>query len=102
MPKSPGRLIIAIVVAATGIYLGVRLAIYAEADDAPGGVVIAMLLMLGSLALGAWIALRPSHFSNNCIVKYGKNSRAAVLIPARPAFLHHAFSLLLSGFRGRP
>jgi uncharacterized membrane protein YedE/YeeE len=58
MPRSPVRLISAIVVAATGIYLGVRLAIYAEADDAPGGVLIGMLLMLGSLALGAWIALR--------------------------------------------
>ena len=39
-------------------YLAVRLGIYAEADDAPGGVVIAMVIALGSLALGAWIALR--------------------------------------------
>ncbi len=58
MPRSPVRLIAAIVVAATGIYLGIKLGIYAEADDAPGGVLIALLLMLGSLALGAWIALR--------------------------------------------
>ena len=58
MPTSAPRLIAAILIAATGIYLGVRLAIYAEADDAPGGVVIAMLLMLGSLALGLRIALR--------------------------------------------
>ncbi len=58
MPKSPARLITAAVVAATGIYFGLRLAIYAEADDAPGGVIIGILLMLGSLALGAWIALR--------------------------------------------
>ena len=58
MPRSAARLIAAIVVAATGIYLGVSLAVYAEADDAPGGVVLAMLLMAGSLALGLWIALR--------------------------------------------
>ena len=58
MPRSAARLIAAIVVAATGIYLAVKLAIYAEADDAPGGVLIGMILGLGSLALGAWIALR--------------------------------------------
>ena len=58
MHKSAARLITAIVVAATGIYLGVSLAVYAEADDAPGGVVLGMILMFGSLALGIWIALR--------------------------------------------
>jgi hypothetical protein len=58
MPRSAARLIAAIVVAATGIYLGVKLAVYAEADDAPGGVLIGMILGLGSLALGTWIALR--------------------------------------------
>ena len=58
MPRSPARLLTAIVVAATGIYLGVRLAVYAEGDDAPGGVVIGMIMMLGSLALGLWIAFR--------------------------------------------
>ena len=58
MYKSAARLIIAIVVAAAGIYSGVSLAIYAEKDDAPGGVVIGGILALGSLALGTWIALR--------------------------------------------
>ena len=58
MPRSPARLLTAIVVAATGIYLGVRLAVYAEADDAPGGVLAGMILIAGSLALGLWIALR--------------------------------------------
>jgi hypothetical protein len=58
MLGSAARLIIAVVIATTGIYLGIRLAIYSEADDAPGGVVLAGLLMLGSLALGIWIALR--------------------------------------------
>lgn len=58
MHRSATRLITAIVVAATGIYLGVSLAVYADADDAPGGVLLGMILMFGSLALGIWIALR--------------------------------------------
>ena len=58
MPRSALRLLAGGGVAATGIYLGISLAVYAEADDAPGGVVLAMILMAGSLALGLWIALR--------------------------------------------
>lgn len=58
MRKSPLRIVVGTLVAAAGIYLGIRLGVYAEADDAPGGVVIAALLMLGSLAFGMWIALR--------------------------------------------
>jgi hypothetical protein len=58
MHKSAARLIAAIVVAAAGIYLGLRLAVFADADDAPGGIVAGMALMFGSLALGLWIALR--------------------------------------------
>ena len=58
MYRSAARLVAAVVVAAAGIYLGLRLALYAEADDAPGGVVIGVLIMFGSLALGSWIALR--------------------------------------------
>ena len=58
MPRSALRRLTGIVVAATGIYLGVSLAVYAEADDAPGGVLLGMILMGGSLALGIWIALR--------------------------------------------
>ena len=65
MHTSAARLIAAIVVAATGIYLGVSLAIYADADDAPGGVVLGMILMFGSLALGIWIALRRAKPSPN-------------------------------------
>jgi hypothetical protein len=60
MYRSAPRLIAAVLVAATGIYLGLRLAIYSEADDAPGGVVIGVLLMFGALSLGIWIALRNS------------------------------------------
>ena len=58
MRMSPARLILAVAVAAIGIYLGLKLAIYAEADDAPGGVMIGVALMFGSLALGTWLALR--------------------------------------------
>ena len=60
MQTSAARVITAIIVAAVGIYFGARLGAYAEADDAPGGVVIAALLVLGSLTLGIWIALRPA------------------------------------------
>ena len=58
MPRSAARLLAAFVVAATGIYLSAKLAAYAEADDAPGGVLAGMILGLGSLALGIWIAVR--------------------------------------------
>jgi hypothetical protein len=58
MQRAAVRLVTAIVVAAAGIFLGAKLAIYAEADDAPGGVLIGMVLIFGSLALGVWIALR--------------------------------------------
>ena len=47
------RLIAAILVATVGIYGGVILARYAEADDAPGGVVIAFGLMLGAVTVAA-------------------------------------------------
>lgn len=53
------RLITATLVAAGGFYAGISLAIYAEHDDAPGGVLIGTLLAFSALALGAWIALRP-------------------------------------------
>ena len=58
MHPSAARIVTAIIVAATGIYGGLLLAMYAEADDAPGGVLIGAILMVGSLALGIWIALR--------------------------------------------
>jgi hypothetical protein len=56
--SSAARLIAGILVAAIGVYSGFLLAAYAEADDAPGGVVLATILMLGSVGLGIWIAFR--------------------------------------------
>jgi hypothetical protein len=56
MNTSPIRLFLAIITAAAGIYCGIALARYSEADDAPGGVLIAGLLMLGSVALAYGIA----------------------------------------------
>ena len=60
MNRSAARLIAAIVIAATGIFLGVSLSRYADADDSPGGMLIGMLLVLGSLVLAIWVALHRS------------------------------------------
>jgi hypothetical protein len=46
--KSTLMLITALVIAASGV----ALARYAEADDAPGGVVIGWVLVIGAVALG--------------------------------------------------
>lgn len=58
MPLPTGRVIVGTLVAAVGIVAGALLGRYAEADDAPGGVVIAMILILGSVGLGLRIAMR--------------------------------------------
>ena len=44
----PMKLLVAVLVAA----LGVAVAIYAGQDDAPGGVLVGMLLIVGAVALG--------------------------------------------------
>jgi len=54
MIRTIGMLLIAVVIAASGV----ALALYAEADDAPGGVVIGWVLVLGAVALGARAFLR--------------------------------------------
>jgi hypothetical protein len=46
--KTTAMLLIALVMAASGV----ALARYAEADDAPGGVVIGWVLIAGAVALG--------------------------------------------------
>jgi hypothetical protein len=54
MMKTIAMLLIALVIAACGVLL----ARYAEADDAPGGVVIGWVLVMGAVALGARAFLR--------------------------------------------
>ena len=52
------KLALACVVILTGAAIGIPLARYAEADDAPGGVVIAALIMVGAAVLAVWIVNR--------------------------------------------
>ena len=54
MIKTITMLLIALVIA----YSGVTLARYAEADDAPGGVVMGWVLVVSAVALGARAFLR--------------------------------------------
>jgi hypothetical protein len=52
------RIVTAALVAITGIYFGLKLAVFAEKDDSPGGVMIGVAIMFGALSLGLWMALR--------------------------------------------
>ncbi len=54
MIKTIAMLLLALVIA----YSGVTLARYAEADDAPGGVVMGWVVVMGAVALGARAFLR--------------------------------------------
>ena len=54
MIKTTAMLLIALVIA----YSGITLARYAEADDAPGGVVMGWVLVVSAVALGARAVLR--------------------------------------------
>jgi hypothetical protein len=58
MTSSVLKLVIALGIVAIGLYLGVSLIRYSEADDAPGGVVLGYLLIAGALVLGGWTARR--------------------------------------------
>jgi hypothetical protein len=60
MQQSATRLATAVLVATTGIYFGLKLAVYADKDDSPGGMLIGVAIMFGALSLGLWIALRQS------------------------------------------
>jgi hypothetical protein len=57
MQKS-ARLVSAVLIAVSGIYFGLKLAVFAEKDDSPGGVMIGVAIMFSALSLGLWIALR--------------------------------------------
>jgi hypothetical protein len=54
MMKTIAMLLLALTIAAGGVLL----ARYAEADDAPGGVVIGWVLVLAAVGLGARAVLR--------------------------------------------
>jgi hypothetical protein len=57
--KSSGlNILLALGVVAIGIASGIALIRYSEADDAPGGVLIGILLMIGAVALGVKLARR--------------------------------------------
>jgi hypothetical protein len=56
MKSSVARLVLALALVAIGGALGVALIRYSEADDAPGGVVIGALLIVGAVALGVRMA----------------------------------------------
>jgi hypothetical protein len=56
VPHTPvWRVVLGVIVMAIGGAIGIPLARYAERDDAPGGVVIATLLMVAAAALAIWI-----------------------------------------------
>jgi hypothetical protein len=54
-PASRWKLVLGLVVMAAGAAIAIPLGRYADRDDAPGGVVIAVLIFLGAAALAAWI-----------------------------------------------
>jgi ABC-type dipeptide/oligopeptide/nickel transport system permease subunit len=58
MTQSIPRILLALIIAAGGLYLGVALARFSEADDAPGGVLIAIVLILVSLGTSVRIVRR--------------------------------------------
>ena len=49
----------ALIVLIVGAAIAIPLGRYAEQDDAPGGVVIALGIFIGSALLAAWIIKRP-------------------------------------------
>ena len=58
MKSSGMNVMLALGVVAIGIAGGVALISYSEADDAPGGVLIGFLLMIGAVALSVKVARR--------------------------------------------
>jgi hypothetical protein len=54
-PSTVWKFVLGFVVITIGAAVGIPLARFAERDDAPGGVVIAVLIMVGAAALAIWI-----------------------------------------------
>lgn len=66
MRSTVGRVMTAMGLVVLGIVIAVPLILYSEADDAPGGVLMGILLMIGAAALGLKVVLgnpagSPSH-----------------------------------------
>jgi hypothetical protein len=56
VPHTPvWKWVLGLVVMGIGAAIAIPLGRYAEADDAPGGVVIAFLIFAGAAALAIWI-----------------------------------------------
>jgi hypothetical protein len=59
VPRTPvWKLVSVVVVLIIGAAISIPLGRYAEADDAPGGVLIAGLIMIGSVLFATWIIAR--------------------------------------------
>lgn len=52
------RVVVGMVLVAMGAAIAIPLGRYAEQDDAPGGVVIAFGIFIGTALLAAWIVRR--------------------------------------------
>jgi len=56
VPPTPvWKWVLGLVVMVIGAAIGIPLGRYAERDDAPGGVLIAILIMIGAAILATWI-----------------------------------------------
>ena len=56
VPHNPARkFVLGLVVVLIGAAIGIPLARYGESDDAPGGVMIGVLIMVGAAMLAIWI-----------------------------------------------
>jgi hypothetical protein len=55
-PRTPvWKVVLGLAVMMTGGAIGISLGRYAERDDSPGGVVIAVLIFAGAAVLASWI-----------------------------------------------
>lgn len=60
MKSSLTNVLLALVVAAIGVFSGLLLVMYSGADDAPGGVLLGTLIMVGAAVVGVRMAQRDS------------------------------------------
>jgi uncharacterized membrane protein YoaK (UPF0700 family) len=63
IPAQAWKSLLSVIVVAIGAAIAIPLARYAERDDAPGGVLIAVMIFVAAAALAAWIANRPPQSS---------------------------------------